>query len=166
MEQRGRWIEKHWTTATALRIRRQLERRAWENAVHAWQNSALPIKPTRLDHFLLDPVVDHAVAYTKLNRFRGKRLTLGTPFSPIRPRRGNPLRLLDNGVRGRGVGAHRSFLFWGWHQPGFPTVFQPIARATDVDPRRVMQQPVRNRRCYDRVCKDRSPVFVSPVRGH
>jgi RNA-directed DNA polymerase len=26
VEQRGRWIEKHWTTATALRIRRQPER--------------------------------------------------------------------------------------------------------------------------------------------
>src|SRR6267143_5299376 len=52
-----------------------------------------------------------------------------------------------NGVRGQGTSrGFRSFLPSRWHQAGLATILQPVALAADVDGRRVMQQPVQDRR--------------------
>jgi len=44
-------------------------------------------------------------------------------------------------------------------------VLQPVALAPNVDRRRVMQQPVQDRRRDDRIAEDRSPVPVAFVGG-
>jgi hypothetical protein len=64
-----------------------------------------------------------------------------------------------NGVRGQGGGLS-SLLCSCRHQPRFTTIFQPIALATDVDARRVMEQPVQDRCCDNRISKDRTPVSI------
>ena len=69
-----------------------------------------------------------------------------------------------NGVRGQGVG-RRSLLFSGWNQSGFATLFQPIALAANVDRRRVMQQPLQDRRSDDRIAEDRSPIPITSRLG-
>jgi len=62
------------------------------------------------------------------------------------------------------MGGGRSSLLCSWrHQPGFTTIFQSIALATDVDGRRVMEQPVQDRRCDNRISKDRTPVSLAFV---
>src|SRR5215469_11761040 len=50
-----------------------------------------------------------------------------------------------------------------WHQSCFPTIFQPIAFATDVDGRRVMEQPVQDRGRNNRIAKDGTPVGIAFV---
>ena len=59
----------------------------------------------------------------------------------------------------------RPFLSSRGHQSGLAAVLQPVAFATDVDCRGVMQQPVQDRRGDDRIAKNRSPVSVALVRG-
>ena len=53
----------------------------------------------------------------------------------------------------------------GGTQSRLAAVFQPIALPTDVDGRRVMQQPIQNRGRDDWIAEDRSPVPVALVRG-
>src|SRR6202140_2073663 len=71
-----------------------------------------------------------------------------------------------NGVRGQGTSRDLCpFLSSGWHQSGFAAILQPVTFTPNVDGRRVMQQPVQNRRGDDRITEDRSPVPVTLVRG-
>ena len=71
-------------------------------------------------------------------------------------------RLRWNGGRGQGGGdRRRSFLPSRLHQTRLAAVLQPIALSTDVDHRRVMQQPVQNRRGDDWIAENRTPVGIS-----
>jgi ATP dependent DNA ligase domain len=69
-------------------------------------------------------------------------------------------------VRGQGTSRGlRPFLSSRWHQPGLAAILQPVALTPNVDRRRVMQQPVQDRRRDDRIAEDRSPISVTFVRG-
>jgi hypothetical protein len=71
-----------------------------------------------------------------------------------------------DGVRGQGTSRDlRPFLSARRHQVGLTAILQPVTLAANVDGRRVMQQPVQDRRCDNRIAEDRSPVSVAFVRG-
>src|SRR5205823_11475396 len=67
-----------------------------------------------------------------------------------------------NGVRGQGTSRGlRPFLSSRWHHAGLAAILQAVALTANVDGRRVMQQPVQDRRGNDRVAENRSPVAVA-----
>src|SRR6266478_3065316 len=71
-----------------------------------------------------------------------------------------------NGVRGQGTSRDlRPLLSSRRYQSGFAAILQPVALTSNVDRRRVMQQPVQYRRGDDRIPEDRSPISVALVRG-
>src|SRR5438445_13127186 len=71
-----------------------------------------------------------------------------------------------NGVRGQGTSRGlRPFLSSRRQQAGLAAILQPVTLAADVDGRRVMRQPVQDRRCGDRLAENRSPVALALVTG-
>jgi hypothetical protein len=70
------------------------------------------------------------------------------------------------GIRGQGARRGLSpFLSSRRYQSGLAAILQPVTLTPNVDRRRVMQQPIQDRRGDDRIAEDRSPVSVAFVRG-
>src|ERR1700722_13785468 len=69
-----------------------------------------------------------------------------------------------NGGRGQRGGGRGPLLFPWRYQSRFAAVFQPITLPTDVDGCRVVQQPVQDCSCDDRVSENRTPIPVALVR--
>ena len=49
------------------------------------------------------------------------------------------------------------------NQSGFTAFFEPVAIAANIDRRRVMQQPVEDGGCDDRIAEDRTPFAITFV---
>src|ERR1700739_3486170 len=78
-------------------------------------------------------------------------------------RRSGPLtaRTVLQGFGGKKGSRSPAVLIGAGEQTRFPPVLQAVTFPPNVDGRRMVQQPIQNRGCDDRIAKDRSPISVA-----